>query len=184
MEISARTLLSQFDRIHGLVIPGGRDVSPSWYGKRPHPQTQVADLDRDSLEMALIRRALEKDIPVLGICRGHQLLNVTLGGTLHQHIQHHNGNTHSVQINERSRHLGYLYHDDEPFMVNSLHHQSIAELGKDLRPIAVAYDGTVEAVESLKHNFVLGVQWHPEMYVRPKFHEEMQYVMHRFVKAR
>jgi putative glutamine amidotransferase len=179
--ISTHTLLANFDKLQGLVIPGGVDVCPDWYGEKPKRTTQSGNLDRDALEIALIRRAIDNDIPVLGVCRGHQLLNVALGGSLVQHIDNHVTDKHLVKINSNSKHLSFIGND---FWVNSLHHQAIDKLGKGLKVVAKAQDGTIEAVESTQHPFVVGVQWHPEMSCNTKFEQNMQILVEKFVKSK
>lgn len=177
--ITPRTLLSEVDECAGLLIPGGRDVDPGWYDDKVHPMTQPPDEARDSLEIALIKRFLKKDIPILGVCRGHQLLNVAMGGSLHQHIHGHEGHKHRVNVFDTE-----LMAEMEDFYVNSLHHQAIKDLAPGLKMIAVADDGTVEAIQSPNHTFVLGLQWHPELDFTPRFDRSMSEMMENFVNAR
>ena len=120
------------------------------------------------------------DIPILGVCRGHQLLNVAMGGTLIQHIDNHVGQGHPVHL-RKSRVFNYI--NEKELMVNSLHHQAIGRLGNGLEVIALAHDGTIEAVESPNHTFVVGVQWHPEMYYLNHFVESMNILWKKFILA-
>jgi putative glutamine amidotransferase len=155
--------------IHGLVIPGGLDVDPDLYSASPHPETQKPDRERDNHEIALVRDALIRDIPVLAICRGHQLLNVALGGGLLQHIE---GGRHEPRDGESACHEVAIEADTRladaigagPASVNSRHHQAVtrASLAPGLRITAVSDDGLVEGFESEFHRWAVGVQWHPE----------------------
>jgi putative glutamine amidotransferase len=158
------------DGLDGLVITGGKDVDPARYGQAPHPKTDEPRHDRDEWEFALLAGALKRRLPVLGICRGAQVLNVALGGTLHQHLpdvvghsRHQPGNavfsTSRVQIAPGSRLATLIgqYSDEQCY-----HHQAIAELGKGLIASARDSDGVIEAVELPGDTFVLAVQWHPE----------------------
>jgi gamma-glutamyl-gamma-aminobutyrate hydrolase PuuD len=156
--------------LDGLVLTGGGDVEPLSYGEEPDPETGGTDPVRDASERALLAAALRADLPVLAICRGCQILNVELGGTLHQHLP-------DV--------LGHSAHRSAPFVfgdvdvatvpgsltaevfgakpvVRCSHHQAIRDLGRGLVPTAATDDGVTEAVELPGARFVLGVQWHPE----------------------
>lgn len=168
------TVDAVLSRLDGLVITGGRDVDPAAYGQDRHPATDDPADDRDAWELALLRGALRRDLPVLGICRGAQVLNVALGGTLHQHLPdvlghtgHQAGNavftTSRVHTVGGTVVAGVLGPDVD---VQCYHHQAIAELGQDL--IASAHDGegVIEAVEldpaMPGDGFCVAVQWHPE----------------------
>ncbi|UCR90443.1 gamma-glutamyl-gamma-aminobutyrate hydrolase family protein [Mycetocola spongiae] len=158
------------EHLDGLLISGGQDVDPRRYGQSPDPHVEVIDPERDDLEFSLVAAALAAGIPILGICRGHQLLNVALGGTLIQHLSGGEGEahatsayprnhrTHRVDILEDSISHG-LYGDSQ--MVNSFHHQAVDVPGEGLVVTARAPDGVVEAIE-LIGSPVMGVQWHPE----------------------
>lgn len=157
--------------IDGLVLSGGADIDPSRYGAEPHPRLGETDAGRDEFELALIHAARAKGIPILGICRGAQLVNVAFGGSLHQHVDisegvgHPNwlepGNTiaHDVSCSPGSVIANLV---GERVGVNSLHHQTLDRIGEGLIVTARADDGVVEAVESLSEP-ILAVQWHPEM---------------------
>jgi putative glutamine amidotransferase len=162
------------DLIDGLILAGGSDIDPSFYGAERHPKTGETVPERDSIELALARRAWERDVPVLGICRGMQLINVARGGTLIQHLPdevgHGNhlrvlgsfdGSDHDVHLAEGSlaaRAAGETVH-----VTKSHHHQGIDELGDGLEVTGVsALDDFPEAFEAPDRRFVLGVQWHPE----------------------
>jgi putative glutamine amidotransferase len=162
------------DLVDGLVLAGGVDVDPSTYGAERHPATRGSVLERDRFEMALARRAMARDLPLLGICRGMQVLNVSLGGTLQQHVpdvvgtdRHRlnvgtfEGNDHVVELDEGT--LAARAAGETSHRALSHHHQALDRVAGGLVVTGRdAEDGLVEAVESPDHRFVLGVQWHPE----------------------
>ena len=162
------------DRIDGLLVAGGSDIDPSTYGAARGGQTGETNLERDLFEIALARRAVERDMPVLGVCRGMQVLNVAFGGTLVQHLpdrfghEGHRpnlgsfaGSEHGVRLEEGSLAAG-VAGEAEPSTLQH-HHQGVDEVGKGLVATGWAVeDGLTEALEMPGHNFVLGVQWHPE----------------------
>jgi putative glutamine amidotransferase len=159
--------------LDGVIITGGRDMDPAAYGQQRHPMTdepEPANRERDAWEIALVRGAIRRGIPLLGICRGAQVVNVALGGTLHQHLpdvvghtRHQQGNavfsTSAVRTVPGSRLASLI---GEASDVQCYHHQAIARLGQGLVVSARDDDGVIEAVEIAGENFVLAVQWHPE----------------------
>ncbi len=160
-------LLSGLD---GLVIAGGRDLNPRTYGAAPHHETDPSGDVRDAWEMALCRAALGGDLPLLGVCRGLQVINVVLGGTLHQHLPDVLGHDdHRVVRGQKTwtrvmLSPGSAVADILGPEVRGLcsHHQAIDRLGQGVQAVGFAADGTVEAVQVLGKHFALGVQWHPE----------------------
>ncbi|MGV0737751.1 gamma-glutamyl-gamma-aminobutyrate hydrolase family protein [Mycobacterium syngnathidarum] len=158
------------DGVDGLVITGGPDVDPARYGQQPHPATNAPATARDAWEFALLEAALRRGTPVLGVCRGAQVLNTALGGTLHQHLPDVIGHTHhqlgnaqfgtsSVHTVPGTRLAGLI---GETSDAQCYHHQAIDRLGTGLVVSARDDDGVIEAVELPGEAFVLGVQWHPE----------------------
>ena len=143
--------------LDGLVFSGGSDLDPATYGHDPHPETKGVVQERDRAELALLHAALARDMPVLAVCRGSQVLNVALGGDLVQHLPDVVG--HDVSLEPGTR-LEALLGDRAP--VKSHHHQGFGRLGSGLRKAARAHDGTVEALEDPARRFALGVLWHPE----------------------
>jgi putative glutamine amidotransferase len=164
------------DRLDGLVLSGGVDVDPALYGQAPHPKLRRVDRRRDDFELALVRAALERDLATLAICRGQQVLNVALGGTLVQDIpstikgamQHDAPGArwrrrHTVEVLPGSRLREILGSDT--LCVNSFHHQSVDRVGADLVVTARSpQDGVIEALEMQGRRFVVAVQWHPESF--------------------
>ena len=150
----------------GLLMPGGVDIEPARYGQETDEKCGKIDLARDAAEWWMLEAFLPTEKPVLGICRGIQMLNVFQGGTLHQHIENHSDfksrstGCHPVSVIPGSRLEEIL--GVSRFTVNSLHHQAVDSLGTDLEAAAVSEDGIVEAVVHKNHPFCLGVQWHPE----------------------
>jgi putative glutamine amidotransferase len=162
----------------GLLLMGGHDIDPSFYGEENRDCKNV-DAERDQLEFALLKRAVAKGIPVLGICRGFQLINVGFGGTLYQDVQKElpGALSHDCHYLDGVLALrGHLCHDmhlvsdshlvrilgNEEFQVNSLHHQGIKKVAEGFRAVGQSSDGLTEAIESTAHPFVIGVEWHPE----------------------
>lgn len=169
--LDARTLV---DRIDGLLLIGGADVDPASYGAERSPCTETTYPLRDRFEVALVHEALEDDVPVLGICRGLQILNVAAGGTLHQHLPDAGFAEHrplpgclgEPTMHEVELEPGSLLAAASPALrlpVNSHHHQGVAEVGTGGRHVARSIpDGVIEAVEWPAQRYALGVQWHPE----------------------
>jgi putative glutamine amidotransferase len=157
------------DRLDAVVFAGGSDLEPSLYGQQAHPETTGVRPLRDAGELPLVRAALARDLPLLGICRGMQLLSVACGGALHQHLPEvvgHDGHRaapgvyalHDVRLARGSRVHAIL---GERASVPSYHHQGVASAGS-LTVSGWAHDDTIEAVEAPGHRFALGVLWHPE----------------------
>ncbi|MBI4042687.1 MAG: gamma-glutamyl-gamma-aminobutyrate hydrolase family protein [Deltaproteobacteria bacterium] len=160
----------------GLILTGGADISPQQYGEEPLKPEWSGQPERDAAELALIKEALDLKIPILGICRGCQLINVAFGGSLFQDIAaqcptnlcHRNPaiydlNAHPVKLAPNNP-LVEIFEGREDLLVNAVHHQAVDKLGKGLEAIARAEDGIVEAIwrPNPRHPLVLGVQWHPE----------------------
>jgi putative glutamine amidotransferase len=157
--------------VQGLVIGGGDDIGAEHYGGTVLPDVRV-DPERDALELSLLARTLPTSMPLLGICRGAQMINVALGGTLYTDIRDVYENTPQLRtvlprkrvvIDEQSRLAGILRCN--PCMVNALHHQSVDRLGANLRIVGRDQFGIVQALEGTTERFLVGVQWHPEMLV-------------------
>jgi len=172
----------------GLLLAGGVDVDPRLYGEPRHPQTERPNRARDAHELRLLRQALERGLPVLATCRGHQFLNVALGGSLLQHVE---GDSHCADDEGQSRwhtvsirggRLGEVYGLRRDLRVNSRHHQAVTEerLAPSLEPFAYSPDGLVEVMESREHGWVVGVQWHPE---RPEMRPAADLLFATFVAA-
>jgi putative glutamine amidotransferase len=167
------------DRIDGLLLAGGSDVDPASYGAEPHPETRGTWPERDAFELALTRRALEREMPVLGVCRGMQMLNVACGGTLIQHLpevvghedHRHTPGTfgdHDVRLEPGS--LAAVSAGSELLSVKSHHHQGVDRLGDGLvvSGWSVEEADLIEAIEMPGRGFALGVLWHPEEDVRDR----------------
>jgi len=173
------TLRAIYERMDGILIPGGVDMDPATFGEKPHERLGRIDPARDRVELQLVKWAVEDQKPVLGLCRGLQVINVALGGTLYQDldaefpngIKHDYFPTHgysrdhlahdvAVEAGSRMRHA--LTTSAVP--VNSMHHQGIKTLASSLVASAVAPDGLIEAAESMSDSYIVGVQWHPEVF--------------------
>jgi len=176
------------DRIDALLLSGGNDIDPAFYGQDPHPETGMIRPERDRFEVALARAAVERKMPLLGVCRGMELLNVALGGTLIQHLPdavgpgthpHQPGSFVDHEIRLESGSLAARAAGAEIVHTKSAHHQGVDELGEGLRASGWFDDaGIVEAIELAQeaHPFALGVLWHPEV-------EEDSKVIQAFVEA-
>lgn len=167
---SAEGVEETLDAVDGLIFSGGSDLDPGLYGQEPHQETFGVHEERDRAELALLEAALARDMPVLAICRGSQVLNIAYGGDLIQHLpdvvgdekHKHTPGTfadHDVTVEQGTR-LAALLGDRAP--VKSHHHQGLGRVGKGLRIAAHAEDGAIEAVEAPARRFALGVLWHPE----------------------
>jgi len=171
------TLRSIYLRLDGVLIPGGVDMDPATYGEAPHPRLGRVDPSRDVVELTLARWAREDGKPLLGICRGMQIMSVAYGGDLWQDLEDQlpealkhdyfpnegwgrDHLAHDVELEGMSRLRGILERDVVP--VNSMHHQALRRVGDGLTVTAIAPDGLVEAAEAADHPFYVGVQWHPE----------------------
>ena len=174
----------------GLLLTGGVDVDAQLYDERRDAEADQPNEPRDVHEQGLLRQALERDLPVLAVCRGYQLLNVAMGGSLVQHIggDGHRADDeglsrwHGVSLAEGGGRLGDVYGGGRELRVNSRHHQGVTpeRLAPSLAPLAYSPDGLVEAVESREHRWVIGIQWHPE---RPEMHPAAAPLFAAFVAA-
>lgn len=188
-EESWQTLLGRLD---GVLFSGGADIGLEHFNGEPHPTVDVEPV-RDALELPLLRAAIDADKPLLGICRGFQVMNVALGGTLYTHILdqlpnaiQHNWHklqprdylAHPVRVEKGTRLAQILGAPALP--VNSLHHQGIKEVAPSLRVTAYAPDGLIEGIELPDRKFALAVQWHPEWMLE---HLEMRNLFREFVRA-
>jgi putative glutamine amidotransferase len=189
-------LRALYERIDGLLLSGGGDIAPRHYGEEPHPELGKVDELRDRVELPLARWAAADGKPILGICRGAQLINVALGGTLYQDIPSqlttelaHNGSyanenwahmAHDLRLDPQS-HLAQLC-GTTTLPINSLHHQSIKTVAPGLHPVGWAPDGVVEAVEGDNGHFLIGVQCHPEA-LQATADQRWQAVFQRFVAS-
>jgi putative glutamine amidotransferase len=179
-------LFDILQRVDGLVLPGGGDIDPMAYRGADHESLRGIDRDRDRVEINLVREAVQTEKPFLAICRGHQVLNVALGGTMWEDlaaqvpgsIRHdfygvgaRTDRPHTVHVRDGSHLAAILKVEEIP--VNSLHHQGLRDLAPELTVSATAPDGLVEGVEIEDHPFAIGVQWHPENLVQvdPAMHQ-------------
>lgn len=176
LDLPAGVLSAIFERLDGLCLAGGVDVDPAEYGESRHIHLGSVDRARDETELALARWALEADLPVLGICRGIQLLNVAAGGSLYQHIPDQVAGalthdhmladspwerpTHRVVIEPNGLLAGIL--GEREIMTNSFHHQAVKVIASKFKGVAYAEDGVVEGIEHPERRFAVAVQWHPE----------------------
>lgn len=183
----------EFDKIlptlDGVIMAGGPDVHPRYFGQEIDPYCGQITEDRDIMELYVMKYVMEKDLPVLGVCRGMQLINVALGGTLHQDVVHH------MNIVHRQSDGMVYWHDiafegdsmlrqlvpSERYPVNSYHHQAVDALGDGLVPTAYNPDGLIEAFERPASRFLMAVQWHPEVsYFKDSFSRK---IFARFLEA-
>lgn len=165
---SSDFLFSIISAVNGLLIPGSRDMDPKFYGESPHPAINPMSHERTETEFSVLSLALEKDMPVLGICGGMQFINVFRGGSIHQDIKallpdalcHEGGEVHNVTVLPDTVFCGFT--EEREFEIKSYHHQAINRVGEDLKVNALAPDGIVEGFESADGR-VMGFQWHPEL---------------------
>ena len=161
------------DIVDGIIFTGGEDLSPLYFGEEPIREVDEICYDRDTFEMELFKQAYEKAIPIFGICRGTQLINIALGGTIYQDIykQIPNIGGHTCPNNLQEGHHNIIIENDtimfdifkkERLVVNSLHHQAVKDLGANLKTSSSSIDGIIESIESTDDRFILGVQFHPE----------------------
>jgi len=186
------SLQSICERLDGLILTGGPDVDPHFYGEEPLPRLGEVDEAIDLTELSVVKIALQQDLPVLGICRGIQVLNVSEGGTLYQdipsqvkesinHLQKKDKrvNAHHVRIDGNT--LLHSIFKRKKIRVNSRHHQAIKDLAPSLIATAWAQDGLIEAVENSSKSFAIGVQWHPEgTWEKDPFSKKL---FHSFIRA-
>jgi putative glutamine amidotransferase len=193
LQIDAAASLKKLD---GLLLTGGGDVDPARYKAAPHPKTEPPDAARDGFELELVRLALEGDVPILGVCRGMQIMNVAAGGTLIQDIPSEVNRPLGHQIDNplyaiahevwvaRDSALGAAMKeelgDGEVLQVNSRHHQAIEQMAPDFKVSATAPDGVIEAIERPASRFCVAVQWHPENFWRTG---EFRALFEDFVRA-
>jgi len=182
VESGANPAADVIRRAGGILLAGGGDVNPALFGETPHPAFDAAESGRDDYEIELIRLAMERHMPLLAICRGIQVLNVAMGGTLVQDIPSELPGTlehklavpphaaydlaHEIWIEKDSLLSRVAGEERETRDVNSRHHQSVKELGEGFITTATAPDGVIEAIEDPSRRFCLGVQWHPENFYR------------------
>lgn len=167
-------LTKSLNLINGLLIPGGDDIDPKYFKEEPHPSIVLTDPEIIQFQMDFFQQALNKDLPVLGICAGLQIINIACGGNIYQDIPSQYSNPikhkkhkkekedpfHKVKIEKNTKLYDIL--QKEEISVNSTHHQALKNIADVFMVTARAEDGIIEAVESRKHRFVVGVQWHPE----------------------
>lgn len=192
LDLAPDTLRGLYERLDGVLLPGGGDIDPAHYGAEISATVDGVDADRDRVELTLARWVATEGKPLFGICRGLQTLNVALGGTLYQDTTEHADaerhtyypglpydlRPHAIRIAGDSLLAGIV--GSEQLRVNSLHHQAVRDVAPGLRVVARAPDGLVEALEVAGHPFALAVQWHPEALLDTP---EMRALFEAFVKA-
>jgi putative glutamine amidotransferase len=194
--IDLRGVAVSISSLDGLILTGGLDIDPQRYGETPGEWTKIAEPERDEYEIGLVTAAIGADLPVLAICRGSQVLNVAMGGSLLQNIESSNhranykadgfpSSWHDVRLEPGSR-LRDMFGADE-MLVNSRHHQGVRveNVAPGLKAVAMSPDGIVEATESESNSWVVGVQWHPERTEteHPHFAPQQKALFSAFVKA-
>ncbi len=192
LDLSNDDLDVLLQRLDGVLFTGGYDIDPQLYGNQPHPKVEGIDADRDRVEMHLVHTSIHSSKPFLGICRGCQVINVALGGSLYEDLPeqfpgevHHDNHdhprnflAHSVDIQSNSS-LAQIVTSNHT-QVNSLHHQGVRKLAPRLQSTAIAPDGLIEAFELPGHPFGLAVQWHPE---ELQEHEVMRRLFEKFIQS-
>lgn len=186
-----KDIRAQVEICDGIMLCGGMDIHPIYYGEEPHEELGFVNSKEDEYQIKIARMTLNLHKPILGICRGHQLLNIVCGGTLYQDMSEVPRNTikhdqmskryepyHSVNIEKGSKLEKIL---GSSTLVNSLHHQCIKELGAGLKATAYAKDGVIEAIEMPDRDFVMGFQWHPEEMAMHR-NENMLEIFKEFIK--
>lgn len=183
----------QLELLDGLLLAGGADINPSYYGQDFKENMGVISPERDEGEFLVLKEFYKTKKPILGICRGHQLINVFMGGTLFQDLKYTGKEVlkhrqdfypelavHKVKIIDENNMLSKLY--GKEIATNSFHHQSIDKLGKGLTTIATTEDGVIEAFQMKSHDFLYGIQWHPEM-MTARGNDEMKKIFIEFVNS-
>lgn len=171
---NSEVIQQQIEQIDGLILTGGYDVDPHNYHEEPLEKLEATMSIRDEFEFTLIKLAVKKKIPILGICRGIQIINTFYGGTLYQDLsyrqkityRHYQGDnptqvTHTIKIEPHSK-LAAIFHKSK-FLVNSFHHQIIKQVAPNFTVAARAGDGVIEGIEANDYPYLIGIQWHPEM---------------------
>jgi putative glutamine amidotransferase len=196
LDLDEASLRAVYDRLDGLMIPGGVDMDPHAFGEERSVHLGRTDIARDAVELTLTRWAIEEKKPLLGLCRGSQVINVAMGGSLYQDIEaeypgaikhdyfptagySRDHLAHPIEITPGSRLAEILERRD--LNVNSMHHQGVKQLARGLVSSAVAPDGLIEGIESANGHFMVGVQWHPEALV--DYVHGMRQLFSRFVDA-
>lgn len=194
-ELNVETIKKQIEVVDGILIQGGLDVDPSFYNEERHPLLGQTNVQTDKYLIEVIKQAIGTKIPILGICRGQQILNVALGGSLYQdlsiigkEVSHHPQNMsdichtkHSITMNKNSL-LSEIFPNNETLKVNSIHHQVINKLGTNLEVDALSDDGIIESIHYKSDDqWVLGVQFHPEQLIRCESKESME-IFKKFIE--
>ena len=187
------TIQSQLALLDGLLLAGGADINPQYYDQDFKENMGVISPERDEGELIVLKEFFKTQKPILGICRGHQLLNIFRGGTLFQDLKYFGKpvlkhrqdfypelGVHKVKIIDQDNILSKLYGTD--VLTNSFHHQAIDKLGEDLTTIATTEDGIIEAIQMKSRKFLYGIQWHPEM-MTARGNEEMKKIFIEFVNS-
>lgn len=167
---------AELEKVDCLIMTGGEDVDPSYYGEEPDPALEDVNKERDVSDMAMLQEAIDEDMPVLCTCRGAQVLNVLSGGSLYQDIPTTEEFKEQTVVHRDPEEIDFTYHDvtieedsllsqivgEETLKVNSWHHQGLKDIGDNLKVTAHTEDGMVECIERTDCSYVIGVQWHPE----------------------